>query len=282
MIRKFCSIVILLFSSLLPAQNTLQLSYSMQFNYNNFQSAKNRDHKCQLYINDEEALFVYKNAISLSDDPNSKLMTTMVYLDVFEGKSMLDYLKLAEGGFRVYTKQDSFINLEVVDSTNYILKEKINIHDWEYLDSTKVILNETCFLAKKHHRGRTYFAWFNPSADKILHKGPWKLQGLPGLVMEANSSDGCIKFVIDSATPQLSEFSIERPSDGIEITFEEYWSYYMKYRKTEFDRAHNGIIITLMEAGLDPESYNFPIFHNSMELLNNDLSKFEEWSVIKY
>ena len=231
MIWKYLAIIIVLLVNSLQAQTTLQLNYTAQFNYNNFKSAKNRDHKCQLYISDDESLFVYKNAIRLSDNPNSKALTTMVYLDVFEGKSMVDYLQLAEGGFRVYSKRDSFINLEVIDSTNYILKEVIKINDWEYVDSTKMILDETCFLAIKYHRGRTYFAWFNPSVNEELHKGPWKLQGLPGLVMEAYSIDGCIKFTIESTIPQIIDSDIHVPTDGKEISFEDYWSHYMNYRK---------------------------------------------------
>jgi GLPGLI family protein len=50
----------------------------------------------------------------------------------------------------------------------------------------------TCQKAMGDFRGRTYEVWFAP--DIPIPSGPFKLGGLPGLILEAHSTDGLIKF----------------------------------------------------------------------------------------
>lgn len=57
---------------------------------------------------------------------------------------------------------------------------------WEITSESKNILGYDCILAKCDFRGRQWNAWFAP--DIPVKEGPWKLFGLPGLVLEANDS----------------------------------------------------------------------------------------------
>lgn len=63
---------------------------------------------------------------------------------------------------------------------------------WELKDSTKVILEYPCQLAVSHYRGRTWYAWF--TLDIPISEGPWKLCGLPGLILEAFDKDKDYNF----------------------------------------------------------------------------------------
>jgi len=54
---------------------------------------------------------------------------------------------------------------------------------WILTDSTKTIMGYTCQMAVSVFRGRRWIAWFAP--DIPISDGPWKLSGLPGLIMEA-------------------------------------------------------------------------------------------------
>jgi GLPGLI family protein len=51
-------------------------------------------------------------------------------------------------------------------------------------------------MAKGFVRGRDYTVWFAP--DIPVSAGPWKLWGLPGLIVEARSDDGRVYFVLTS------------------------------------------------------------------------------------
>ena len=65
----------------------------------------------------------------------------------------------------------------------FIYEDELNAQDWQLEDSTKTVMNYNCIKASCHFRGREWTAWFTP--DIPISNGPWKLGGLPGLIMEA-------------------------------------------------------------------------------------------------
>lgn len=59
---------------------------------------------------------------------------------------------------------------------------------WEILpDSTGQILDHECVMARTDYHGRRWDVWFAP--DLPVQDGPWKLHGLPGLILMAQSGD---------------------------------------------------------------------------------------------
>lgn len=67
-------------------------------------------------------------------------------------------------------------------TTPCIIEEAYEPQEWTLTDSTKVILDYTCQLAECTFRGRKYQAWFTPEIP--ISNGPWKFNGLPGLILE--------------------------------------------------------------------------------------------------
>lgn len=64
---------------------------------------------------------------------------------------------------------------------------------WEVGDSTKTILGYDCIIAHTNYHGRHWTVWF--TLEIPLSEGPWKLCGLPGLILEASESSGQHSFV---------------------------------------------------------------------------------------
>ncbi|MDE6561573.1 MAG: GLPGLI family protein [Muribaculaceae bacterium] len=64
--------------------------------------------------------------------------------------------------------------------------------NWSVSDSTKTILGYECIMAETDYHGRHWTAWFSPEIP--LPDGPWKLCGLPGLILEATDSTGQHSF----------------------------------------------------------------------------------------
>jgi len=64
-----------------------------------------------------------------------------------------------------------------------LIKDEYSSFKWDITGEYKVIAGYNCTKATGVYRGRNWIAWF--STDIALPYGPWKLHGLPGLIIEA-------------------------------------------------------------------------------------------------
>ena len=64
---------------------------------------------------------------------------------------------------------------------------------WQIGDSTKIVLGYECVMAETDYHGRHWTVWFTPEIP--VQDGPWKLCGLPGLILEATEPTGQHKFI---------------------------------------------------------------------------------------
>ena len=66
---------------------------------------------------------------------------------------------------------------------DYCYVDSLHTQTWTMGDSTREVLGYTCQQATADFRGRRWTAWF--ATDIPISDGPWKLGGLPGLILEA-------------------------------------------------------------------------------------------------
>lgn len=85
--------------------------------------------------------------------------------------------------FFVDRSTNSLLSIKRMFKKNNILKEEVPKIDWKIKEDFKKISTLNCQKAIGYFRGRTYTVWF--SNDIPVPYGPWKLQGLPGLILEA-------------------------------------------------------------------------------------------------
>ena len=71
-------------------------------------------------------------------------------------------------------------------------EEPISKMKWKMLGKDSVIAGYPCQLAETNFRGRTWKAWF--TLDIPISNGPWKLGGLPGLILKATDHTGWYDF----------------------------------------------------------------------------------------
>lgn len=74
---------------------------------------------------------------------------------------------------------------------------------WEFRDSVKTVLGYECHLAEVDFRGRHWSVWY--TLEVPISAGPWKLQGLPGLVCEAYDEKGHYSYQLVSLTPAAGQ-----------------------------------------------------------------------------
>lgn len=76
----------------------------------------------------------------------------------------------------------------------YVVEEPIENIEWTLVeDTTKNVLGYNCIMATTDYHGRKWTAWFSPEIP--VQAGPWKLAGLPGLILEAVADNGVYSFV---------------------------------------------------------------------------------------
>ena len=69
-----------------------------------------------------------------------------------------------------------------ISSQGYRYADSLHAQTWIMGDSTRQVLGYTCQQATADFRGRHWTAWF--ATDIPVSDGPWKLGGLPGLILE--------------------------------------------------------------------------------------------------
>jgi GLPGLI family protein len=66
--------------------------------------------------------------------------------------------------------------------------------DWKISSDTATFGGLHCQKATGHFKGRDYTAWFCP--DLPVHTGPWKLNGLPGVIVDAHDAKNEVVFQV--------------------------------------------------------------------------------------
>ncbi len=220
------------------AQNTGVIAYEQIDMYN-------QKTICSLYFSKEKSLYVSNRGTKTKITK----LTNGDILDVNDTKKALE--QLSESNFRIFRyfideegdiiymnwKSDSLIFREVLKHDPIIVTElglpKIN---WQITSETKKIGRFSCLKASAAFRGRTYIAWF--TTEIPIPTGPWKLHGLPGLILEAQDEKAEYKYIFQSIEIPLKneEELSKRPVTGERITITNYRNI-LKQKEEEHVRA---------------------------------------------
>ena len=124
-------------------------------------------------------------------------------------------------------------------------QENLNGFDWQLSSGASEMHGFKVQKATTEYGGRNWVAWFTP---EIPHNdGPYKFNGLPGLILEIRDTRDHYVFEL---------VSVEIPGEPMLIEFPE--RNYIKTSKKDFFRArqsfHDDIISRASEAGLSVES----------------------------
>ena len=101
--------------------------------------------------------------------------------------------------------------LDKIMTDNYKVEEPMPKLEWEITSDTLTVCDYLCTRATTRFLGRDYEAWFTSEIPRS--DGPWKLNGLPGLILKANDLKHDYSFTavgIEHAKPgQLITFPNE-------------------------------------------------------------------------
>lgn len=141
-----------------------------------------------LYFDPERSAFIEQNPPSADQ---------RVQQSGSEAGEVLDFnIRLGSG--QPYAVFTDFSMDEIISRTTgtgnqtVLVREKIYEIPWQVGDETKTIGTFLCRKARGYFRGRRYTAWF--SVEIPVKNGPWKFNGLPGLILEIYDDKGEVYF----------------------------------------------------------------------------------------
>lgn len=190
---KNISIIILFFLSLNIFSQHVEVEYSVFENTNDAVLATSTTYN--LILNENQSIY-FNNNDSIKQFKYQNL--------IFDVKKIgeLTQVKLSDNHY-AYIKQDFFyknyikdtlIFNEIILNKKIFVGEKTNLFNWEIKPkSDTIVLGFKCQKALAKFRGRIYEATF--SNEIAPYGGPWKFDGLPGLIVAVRSLDNY--FIIE-------------------------------------------------------------------------------------
>lgn len=138
-----------------------------------------------------------RNIMLANDDPAYFILSNEEMKDLNTPEYEKKYPLSTGNNDRIYRnlEQGKISTYSTVFGTHYLITEDITIPDWTiYEDSTLTVLGMECKKATTNFRGRYWEAWYTEEIP--ISQGPWKLCGLPGMILKAN----CPDFMLIEAT----------------------------------------------------------------------------------
>lgn len=112
-----------------------------------------------------------------------------------DGNIRLDHKITASGTeYYQFINNKKLVRREVMMNA-YIVNEVLPVITWHISADRANFAELHCQKATCHFKGRDYTAWFCP--DLPVRVGPWKLNGLPGVIVEAYDAKKEVVFKFD-------------------------------------------------------------------------------------
>jgi GLPGLI family protein len=175
---------------------------------------KTTTYKSTLLLNNNYSLFTYK-----ASDPN--VVTGDTESSQREGSLYI----VDTNSYRISTDKETNNLIEkrgmLFSKSIYYVKENIPEIKWDIKKDRKNVNGFNCNLAEGFFRGRYYTVWFTTTYPFSF--GPWKLHGLPGMVVEASDTERKVVFRLNKINLPYRETMFEfNSTTNKQITLKEY------------------------------------------------------------
>ena len=194
---------------------------------------KGLDYNSYMLFNNEQSYYVTaKDSLETPDKINKKQSFTS---DGGGEVSSYDGMKVSPQGDQVVNniqKKTMWSNL--LHGKQIYVKEITPKINWKITNEIKKIGKFTCKKATTTFRGRDYTAWF--TNEIAVPFGPWKLNGLPGLILEAYDTNKFVYWYFKSVEyPTKNKEHVKYIKRPKEIQFMSYQEFKL-YQKKDLEK----------------------------------------------
>lgn len=147
-----------------------------------------RQYNASILKNKEYILYTHKVAPSQME--KEKLSNTPMLFD----DSDFEY--------KIFMTQDKIYTHDLFQGKDYYFEEKTPEITYDFIDETKEFWNKTAHKATTHFRGRDYVIWYEKND---VHISPWKFVGIPGVVLEAYSTDNIFRWSLERIDTEMKK-----------------------------------------------------------------------------
>jgi len=202
-----------------PEKFRYKVTYKLTFQPDSTNIASKKSENMLLYLGDNISHFasegsIVKDSLMANRDPNNKSMAALA--------KIRSQIPPTEFNYHIYKKlaQNQLLFTEKIVKTEYLYKEGFDQFNWEISAETKELQGYRLQKATCNFSGRKYTAWFAPEIP--IPDGPYKFNGLPGLIMEIEDKKGHYSFKLVEfkalKSPVISGFNSE---EYLEVSKEE-------------------------------------------------------------
>lgn len=153
-------------------KDSLNLTYVVKFNDEFDRGRKERLYRAELQISDGKSKYY------------------MIAKESFQPNDEHDLRFTPDSSHLIYTHQGEGLLIAQEYGFNgqaFFVADSLYPMTWEILPDEKKMDSMVCVKARCRFRGREYIAWFVPEIP--LPYGPWKMGGLPGLIVDLQDVD---------------------------------------------------------------------------------------------
>jgi len=118
---------------------------------------------------------------------------------------------------------DRLISEERIFTKAFVVEDNLQLFKWTIEADTLTVLSQKCRKASTKFRGREYIAYF--AEDIPIPDGPYKFNGLPGLILKVLMVNSESVFVAEAVSIRLNGTNkeIRNPFEGKKLTrYEDY------------------------------------------------------------
>ena len=208
------TIAICIFSNSIFSQKKMPITNKIIYGFSHIKDTNRPD-----IISDEDMI------LHITSDESKYQSYTLQIMDSINDENYKRSGKLfVSNGTReqIFTDFNNRIQYSVFPWLNdtLLIKNNLDSINWIIKDSSKNISGFECLKAEGFCKGRFYEVWFCPEIP--IAAGPWKLSGLPGLILEAYDLRRSIIFTFKSITNiEVPEY-INLPNKFSQVTTNEF------------------------------------------------------------